>query len=91
MAVAPLVLPALLVLASVAGAVVAAAGLVIAVVAGRVPALVQAAGSPRLVTAGRVALAAVVAALPLAVADMHDIVVRDEATVNPSSGDQGVS
>jgi hypothetical protein len=90
-AVAPLALPALLVLASVSGAVLAAAGLVVAVVAGRVPALVRAAGSPRLVMAGRVALAAVVVALlPWAVADMHDIVVRDEATVNPSSGDEGV-
>jgi hypothetical protein len=75
----------------VSGAVLAAAGLVVAVVAGRVPALVRAAGSPRLVMAGRVALAAVVVALlPWAVADMHDIVVRDEATVNPSSGDEGV-
>ena len=62
-AVAPLVLPALLVLASVAGAPSRRRPGRHAVVAGRVPALVQAAGSPRLVTAGRVALAAVVVAL----------------------------
>jgi hypothetical protein len=86
----PLVLPVLLLVPFFVVALQLAVGLVVAVVMDRVPAVMRAVRSPRIVTAGRVALAVVaLALLPGAVADVHDVVVRDDVAANPSSALRG--
>jgi hypothetical protein len=86
----PLVLPALLVVLLIPVVVVLAAGLAVAAVAGRLPAVMRAVRSPRVVTAGRLALAVLaLALLPGAIRDVHDVVVRDEVAANPSSAVRG--
>jgi hypothetical protein len=87
-AVVPLVPPALLLVPGVILLVPVVVGLVVTVVLSRIGGLARAARSDAVVLAGRVALAAfALAYLPGAVADLHDVVVRDDglasSTANP--------
>lgn len=80
-AIAPLVLPALLLIPGAPLLLPIGAGLVLVVVVTRLPAAVRAARSPALVTAGRAAVAvAALALLPGAATDVYDVVVRDDTT-----------
>jgi hypothetical protein len=81
-AIAPLVPPALLLIPGVALLVPVAAGLVVTVAASRIGGLARAVGSDAAVLAGRAVLVAIALAyLPGAVADLHDVVVRDDGPV----------
>jgi hypothetical protein len=89
-ALGPLVLPVLLLVPFFVVALQLAVGLVVAVVMGRLPGVMRAVRSPRVVTAGRVALVVLaLVLLPGAIDDVHDVVVRDEVTANPSSALRG--
>jgi hypothetical protein len=86
-AVVPLILPALLLIPGVILLVPVVAGLVVTVVLSRSGGLVRAARSDGVLLAGRVALAAVALAyLPGAVADLQDVVVRDDGPVASTAG-----
>ena len=90
-AIAPLVLPALLFIPGVSLLVPVAAGLVVAVAASRIGALVRAARSDAALLVGRLALGAVALAyLPGAVADLHDVVVRDDGPAVSASRPPGL-
>jgi hypothetical protein len=84
-AVAPLILPALLLIPGVFLLLPIAAGLVVALVASQIPPLVRAVRGRTALVAGRVVVgAAALLLLPGAVADVYDVVVReDEPAVAP--------
>ncbi len=78
-AVAPLVLPALLLIPGVFLLLPIAAGLVVAVVASQIPPLVRAVRGRTALVAGRVVVgAAALLLLPGAVVDVYDVVVRED-------------
>jgi hypothetical protein len=86
-AVLPLVPPALLLIPGVGLLVPVVAGLVVTVVLSRVGGLARLARSDAVVLAGRVALASLaLVCVPGAVADLHDVVVRDDGPAASTAG-----
>jgi hypothetical protein len=80
MAVVPLVLPALLMVAGIALLALLVVGMAVAVLATRIGPLVRTLRSHAALVAGRLAIGFVaVALLPGAVIDVHDVIVRDDA------------
>lgn len=86
-ALAPLVLPALLLVAGVVLLAAVALGLVVTVALSQVAPVVRAVRSRTALVAGRVAVGLLtLALLPGALSDVHDIIVRDEPAASPAPG-----